>query len=141
MVAYERGWLVEWGFDYPIPGFIEDAEPDSAHRVAVNRCCGGSLEGSHPYQVFYVSDIPFAEVADHYQREMEKRGFAMHASRFRTAGDPPYFFFEKAGWKHSFSIQEYRTDSYYARRLDAEQIDELEASPYAYIATYLYFNP
>lgn len=112
------------------PYFIEAVEPPWSHRVFVNRCCGGSDPLSDPLDVFYGSDEPWARIGEHYEQEMEKRGFELHI-RGQTL-----VFSKPDRPEECFSIEEYREDHlpFPVKRSD---VAGLARYSYAYVTEYI----
>ncbi len=129
--------VVAWQLVVRDPGFVRDVEPDSAHRVYVNRCCGGSMDGTEPLEIFYGSTQPFEQVVLHYRSEMEKRGFLMYPPQLRAQNDTYLSYrFKKKGWHHCFWIEPY-TETYRLVWVNKDDLVGLSAYPFAYVATYI----
>jgi hypothetical protein len=127
-----------WRFGYfGDPRFIRDVEPDYAHRVLVNRCCGGSMSGTEPLEIFYGSTEPFETVVEHYRTAMASHGYLMYTAPFARDYGRESYDFEKKGWHHCFTIEPYSDKN--LGWVQKSDVAGLSNYPYAYVATYLNF--
>ena len=74
------------------PNYITGIEPSGAHRIFSWTHQSGSSDVSTVSEIYYGSNVPFEEVAEHYTREFGERGFIRSERTGLKSGSPAYRF-------------------------------------------------